>query len=129
MIKIRDLKIQGLEMEDGGVGHYETIYWWPLCLNDEDEETEYKRIVKDIDDYSVTRQDYVVWAWYDISGYKYWKEEREENYIQTSVTFLNEEVSEEVVKALEKDLIDTYHHFKQYENYRMTTDRLFYKHY
>ena len=79
-------------------------------------EAEYNGIENKICAFSIERKSYTVYAWCDISGYDYWVLGQEEpNYIQISVIFNYEDITEDECVQLEDDVINTEIIFQEYE--------------
>src|SRR5690242_16749616 len=46
---------------------------------------EYSKMEKELQNYSIERGGYTIYAWCDVSGFKYWNKEDEYNYIMITV--------------------------------------------
>lgn len=69
------------------------------------DEQEYKNVEREIDNYCIKRENYLVYAWCDVSGWDYWmNRQEEENYIQISVSFSKDELSDEEIQQLASDI-------------------------
>lgn len=67
-----------------------------------DNEDDYKKFESLISDYNVIGEGYKITAWCDISGYNYWVlQENEPNYIQLSISFDNDSISEDDLSKIQ----------------------------
>lgn len=106
----------GLEF-DGGDNR---LHWdsEPIHVfaNDMTEE-EYDRMDTDMFETEIRRGDYMVYAWNDVGGFKYWRAEGEHdnpNYIQITVSV--EDPFEIDAGQLMEDARRLYDHFAKYDN-------------
>ena len=76
----------------------------------------YEEMEKDLDEYAIKRDKYHVYAWNDCSGFDYWNNESEMNYIQITVWIENDVLSKEERDQLVEDVDDLHNHFSKYNN-------------
>lgn len=62
----------------------------------------YKAIEKQINEFNIQGNGWIVYTWHDISGYDYWMKQREENnYIQITVRFDKARINFEEVERID----------------------------
>jgi GTP-binding protein EngB required for normal cell division len=67
-------------------------------------EEEYKKVLSKIDKLKMENKTYLIYAWYDISSFDYWKRERDTNYIQLTVVIKKPILTNKQIYRLENDL-------------------------
>lgn len=80
---------------------------------------EYIAMEKDLSKNAIKRKLYDVYAWNDCSGYKYWKEEGENNssnYIQVTVSIKTKNLDKIDIEKLKKDVRDLENKLCKYDN-------------
>ena len=98
------------DLEDKRLHLEPSINWW------EEDKLEYEKVEEKIQNFSIERPKYTVYAWCDVSGFNYWIKQQEEcNYIQISVVFSVDDITLDEVKQLEKDIDKAYNHFQDNE--------------
>lgn len=78
---------------------------------------QYKAMEQDMAEYRLKGEGYEIYAWNDVSGYAYWKEQAESgdcNYVQ--ITARIENVDEVDPVKLKSDVENAIDHFSKYEN-------------
>jgi len=68
----------------------------------------YRTMEKELRNFEIKREKYTVYAWNDISGWNYWKQEGECNYIQITACLNNSNLNDIEIQQLIED-IDTAH--------------------
>ena len=91
--------------------HLDEMYYWS-----EDSEENYVEMEKKIHDFEIRRNEYTIYTWCDISGWKYWSKNGD-NYIQISVAFTKEDFNEDYLELLRVDLNKTIEKFEVYSKY------------
>lgn len=80
--------------------------------------SQYKAMGKHINSFDVTGDGFRIYAWNDVSGYDYWKNDGDGNYIQVSVEIIDAD------KVNTNDLIDkVYDFFNELYNLYDNTDK------
>lgn len=81
---------------------------------------QYQHMEKKLSELEIDREKYCVYAWNDISGYHYWKNEELEshsgNYIQITVHIKDTMLNGEELKQLENDVENLYCEFYEFHN-------------
>lgn len=93
----------------------EPIRVYAECMDEE----EYSRMEKDLNSFEVKGPGFMAYAWNDISGYEYWKD-NEGNYIQVTVVIIDPYIVdvEEIRKALsEASSLQDWDNTNEYLNY------------
>jgi len=89
------------------------------------DETSYAEMEKDLKDYEIEGNGYLIHGWNDSSGYAYWANQAEEdpegsegwNYIQLTVCFNSKEIPANLDKVkLKSDIEDATSHFNEWSN-------------
>lgn len=75
---------------------------------------EYAAMETDIRKTIITRVSYKIYTWNDISGYEYWKNDGDGNYIQITVSIKN--LKKLNIKQLKLDIDKIRDHFDSYDN-------------
>lgn len=74
---------------------------------------EYGQMEKELQDYSIERDGYTIYAWCDVSGFKYWNKEDEYNYIM--ITLVIKDLSKMDINKLKLDLAKAKDEFIHYD--------------
>jgi hypothetical protein len=99
--------IKGLEFDGDKTDfrlHLSDQIWWSAKNR-----TEYNRIEKRISKAQISGIGWDAYAWCDVSGFDYWKEEN--NYVQISVCFESEEISIEEMDKMNDAINELYQSF------------------
>lgn len=76
--------------------HSDEMFQWAASTK-----KEYTRLSKLIDKIDYKGNGWVVYGWYDVSGYNYWMKSQEEtNYIQITISFDSENVPESEIENI-----------------------------
>ena len=109
--EITELEFDG-DNSDFRLHHQDLIHWYSL------NEKEYGEIEGKINEFSIKRDNYQVYAWCDVSGFDYWMVNQEEpNYIQITVQFNKYEVDDIDLEKLQEDIDEAYCIFEAFESY------------
>ena len=74
----------------------------------------YEEMEKDINEFEIKRDKYVVYGSNDCSGFDYWNRDDEYNYIMLTARIDNLDMSETDIQNLMKDMEYLYFHFQHY---------------
>lgn len=99
-----------LRLHSNGEFYISTVFAHLMTKQD------YKKMCKEINEFSIKGNGFEVYTWNDCSSYEYWKEcseNDESNYIQISVSITGEADSKEIMKAVE----DAFYEFSHYDNW------------
>lgn len=74
----------------------------------------YAQMEKKLVKFKIETDKYIVYAWNDSSGYKYWKNVGECNYIQVTASIKNTDMDFTEIQQLKKDLLSCYEEFCEF---------------
>ncbi len=75
---------------------------------------EYDKMEKDISKKSIKGKGYEVYAWNDISGFDYWNNDTDGNYIQITVQLTD--LNKLNIEQLKQDADSLFEYFQKYDN-------------
>lgn len=75
---------------------------------------DYEAMEKRIYDYSIEREKYTVYVWNDSSGFNYWNNDSECNYIQVTAYIKDVNLTEAEISQLDDDLNSAYYEFLEF---------------
>lgn len=85
---------------------------------------EYMRMEKKMAKFEIKREKYSVYVWNDCSGYDYWKNMKECNYIKITANIENPDLSFVEVHQLKLDILAAYDEFCEFHNIELYCDYL-----